>query len=197
MGLITAIVLAAGQSKRMGTPKMLLQLGGQTVIERVVVNLLEASLFEVIVVLGSDKKKIQQALKNINCRTVYNSRYKNSSMLDSLKVGLRNSSSHKNAILIVLGDQPRISNSVIKTLIEDFEKHSREIIIPSYQHRRGHPWLFDSKYEDELLKLQEPQTLRDFLYSHEKSISYLEINEPQILEDIDTYEDYLKMSSGK
>ena len=110
-------------------------------------------------------------------------------MLDSLKVGLRNSSSNKNAILIVLGDQPRISNSVIKTLVEDYKKNSREIIIPSYHYRRGHPWLLDSKYEEELLNLREPQTLRDFLFLHEKSISYLEINEPHILEDIDTYED--------
>jgi len=94
--------------------------------------------------------------------------------------------------LIVLGDQPQLQLSTAASLIQEQETNPAPLIIPSYQMRRGHPWLVRRELWEEILAIQPPKTLRDFLQSHSSQIHYLSLDTPTILSDMDTPEDYQK-----
>lgn len=190
---IAGILLAAGLSTRMGQPKMLLPWKGNTVIGHLLEKIALCPVDEIILVYGANQDEILKAAVTYPVRTVFNPEFSNGSMLVSLQAGLRQISHAMGAFLVILGDQPAISPDTIKSMIGLYGSSPEKLIIPSYKMHRGHPWLIDISLKDEILALQEPQTLRDFLKKHEAEINYLVVNDPYVLEDMDTPEDYQRL----
>jgi molybdenum cofactor cytidylyltransferase len=176
----------------MGQPKMLLPWGNVTVIEQVIMTILAEGIDRPIVVTGAGHEKLSTLLANYPVRAVFNPLYANGEMLHSFQAGIAALDAGCQAALIVLGDQPQIQLSTVAALIQEHEANPAPLIIPSYQMRRGHPWLVGRELWGEILAIQPPKTLRDFLQSHASHIHYLNLDTPTILSDLDTPEDYQK-----
>jgi molybdenum cofactor cytidylyltransferase len=190
--MIAAIVLAAGLSRRMGRPKLALPWRDTTVIGQVVAVLAAAGINEILVVTGGASQEIEAALSAAPVRLVFNPRFEASEMIDSLQVGLAQLSSSVEATLVALGDQPQIQLPVVQAIMESYTEHPAGLIVPSYQMKRGHPWLVVRPLWSELSQLCPPQTLRDFLGRHVADIRYLPVSTDTILRDLDTPADYAR-----
>ena len=188
--MIAALVLAAGQSLRMGQAKMTLPWGQTTVIGKVVGTLLEGGISDLLIVTGGNQAALKKTLGLYPIEFVFNPDFANGEMISSVQVGLRHLYGRSEAALISLGDQPQIENSVVKAVIEEYLSHKSKIVVPSYQMRRGHPWLIARSLWDEILALNPANTLRDYLNSHQDFISYVSLDTPSILQDLDTPDDY-------
>ncbi|MCX8024010.1 MAG: nucleotidyltransferase family protein [Thermanaerothrix sp.] len=192
---IGAVVLAAGLSRRMGAPKLLLPWGDHKVLEHVAVTLWEAGIKCIVVVTGGYREQVEDLLRALPfpIRWVHNPEFAEGEMISSLKVGLKHLPQHLEAALIVLGDQPQIQQDVISQLVKRYTERKSLLVVPSYRMRRGHPWLVDRRLWDELVTLPAEQTLRDFLSFHTEKIDYLVVDTPSVIQDLDTPEDYEQM----
>lgn len=188
--MITAFILAAGESKRMGQPKMLLPWGNGTVLTQVISVFNNAGVDDILVVTGGAREQVEELVSKLHIGTVYNSEYAETEMLSSIQCGIRAVGSQTQAILIGLGDQPQVQEGSVRRVCDAFQESKSNLVIPSYQMRRGHPWLVARPLWDELLKLRSPQTPRDFLNAHKEEIQYLNLDDPGILADLDTPDDY-------
>lgn len=193
---IGAVVLAAGQSRRMGQPKLTLPWGRQTVIEQVVRTLLAAGIQEIVIVTGGSHEVIEAALAGLPVRFAHNPHYENAEMLTSLQIGIRALNPECLALLIVLGDQPTLDPSVVREVVKEHLASGARLVVPSYQMHRGHPWLVQRALWPELLAMLPDQTMRDFVHAHAKEIQYVTVNTPGILQDMDTPEDYQRIRPG-
>ena len=189
---IGAVVLAAGLSQRMGQPKMILPWGETTVIGRVVGVLQSAAVQEIVVVTGGAHQKVEEALQGLPAKAVLNPNYTNGQMLLSLQTGLKALPDDVTAALVTLGDQPQIESAVVQAVMQDAQSSGANLILPSYQMRRGHPWLVHRRLWHRLLAFHDPLTLRDFLKQQAAEIRYLVVETPSILADLDTPEDYAR-----
>ena len=192
--MISAIVLAAGRSERMGTPKMSLPWGETTVIGKVVTTLLGSQVDQVVVVTGGGRAEVEAALgrlpPGLPVRSVHNPHYAAGEMLSSLQVGIAALGESVVATLIALGDQPQMEEQVVTAIISAYRQNGAGLVIPSYQMRRGHPMLVARPLWIELLSLRPPQTLRELLLAHSDQIQYVNVDTPTILQDLDTPGDY-------
>jgi molybdenum cofactor cytidylyltransferase len=190
--MIAVIILAAGESKRMGQPKMLLPWGGTTVLGHVIDVFQSAGIKNALVVTGGTRKEVELVAKSRNAEAVFNKNYANGEMLSSIQCGLRAVSRQTQAALIALGDQPQVEERSVRLILEEFSRTKSGLIVPSYQMRRGHPWLVARQLWQEILEMKPPDSTRDFLNKHAHEIRYIETDTPTILQDLDTPEDYLK-----
>ena len=113
-------------------------------------------------------------------------------MLSSIQGGIREISELAEATLIGLGDQPQVQETSIRSICEAYRARPSGIVVPSFQMRRGHPWLVTRSFWNEILEIKPPETLRDFLSRHPEAIEYVNLETPTILADLDTPEDYRK-----
>jgi molybdenum cofactor cytidylyltransferase len=187
---IWAIILAAGESKRMNVPKMLLPFNGKTMIEKVIDNVTRSEVFRTLVVLGSYGDEILEAISHLPVSHCYNENYR-CGMLSSVKCGFRNLPLHYNAVIVFPGDQPMIEPEVINQIIKAYRETGKGIIIPVYRKKRGHPLLIDFKYRDKIDKLSDDEGLRSLAEMHQEDVFEVKTKSPGILKDFDTKEDYL------
>lgn len=188
---VGAVVLAAGQSRRMGTPKMLLPWGDTTVIGRVARVLKDAGVAQMVVVTGANRTEVEAALQEEEILLAHNSQYQRGEMLTSLQVGLHALREDIQAALVVLGDQPQIEGQVVRQITERAGESAQPLVVPSYQKRRGHPWLVRRALWSELYAMDgERETLRDFLNRRAQQIEYVNVDTGSVLLDLDTPEDY-------
>lgn len=187
---IGAVVLAAGQSKRMGVPKMTLPWRDTTVIGQVVRVLKQAGIAEIVVVTGGGSDLVEAALKGEPVHLVFNPEFSEAEMLVSLQRGLKELKVDLEAFFVVLGDQPQIEVQVVRDLFSVWQAHHSPIVIPSFQMHRGHPWLVARELWDELLMMDQTQTMRDFISRHAGEIHYVNVETSSILKDLDTPLDY-------
>ncbi len=190
--MISAIILAAGESKRMGQPKMLLPWGKTTVLGNIISTFMNAGLEDIAVVVGGAREQVEEIVTQGGARIVFNEDYAGGEMLLSLQRGIEAQSHQTRATLIGLGDQPQIHEGTVRLICKIFITEESRLIVPSYQMRRGHPWLAERSLWPELLKMKFPQSPRDFLNQHAEEIRYAEVDTPTILADLDTPEDYQK-----
>ena len=190
--MISAIVLAAGRSRRMGAQKLLLPLDGQPVITRVVDEVLGSPVDEVLVVVGSDANRVKQALEGRRVRLVVNPRAEGD-MLSSVRCGLMAVPEQCTAALVVLGDQPGISAAVVAELARAFRTGNRGIVVPTFDGKRGHPLLFSAGYRNEVLTRYDELGLRGLLHAHPDDVSEIQVSTPEVIEDMDLPEDYQRM----
>jgi molybdenum cofactor cytidylyltransferase len=186
---ICAIILAAGESTRMGANKLLLPWHGHPIIRVVIENVMQTYVDHILVVLGAFREEILPIIKEMPVRHCYNSFYKQG-MLSSVQCGFRNLPDSVDAAMIFLGDQPMISGAVAKLLIEEYRKSKTGMLVPTYKGKRGHPVLIDKKYKNAIEKLDPAEGLRALFYHTSEDIQEVEADEPGILRDIDTLQDY-------
>ncbi len=195
---IGAVVPLAGASRRMKAIKALLPWGDTTVIAAVLQTLAAAGIHHIAAVTGAHRRAIEAELQRLRPRlpglhTHYNRQWEQGDMLSSVQIGLRALPPSIAAALIVLADQPQIEAATVRQICQvwDAGRCGALILVPSFQMRRGHPWLVSRPYWDDILALDPSRhTLRDFLQAHAADIHYLTVHTLSVLQDLDTPEDY-------
>lgn len=193
--MLGAVILAAGLSNRMGRPKVLLKWEKKTVIEEEVDKILNNKFSEIIIVVGELKPQIEELFHNKKVNVVFNPDYANGEMTGSLKVGLKSFSPKVDAAMIFLGDQPFIKKKTISKVISAYRRSTENIIMPSFHNRRGHPWVIRRELWNEIMGIDAPNTLRDFIKKNQTQIKYVAIDDMNVIQDMDTPEEYEKMLS--
>lgn len=189
--MVWALVLAAGESRRMGKPKLLLPFGEKTIIENILDNIQRSRVDKILVVLGSHREEILSKIRARPVGTVVNYRY-SEGMLSSIQTGFEALPKDTAATLIYLGDQPLIPPSVANDLIEAYKQTQKGIVLPVYKTRRGHPILIDMKHRKEILNLSPEIGLRELMHNHPEEVQEVEVDTSHILKDIDNPEDYAR-----
>jgi len=190
MNDIWAIILAAGESTRMKTPKMVLPFGKSTIIETVISNVVASDADKMVVVLGSWREEILQVIGKHTINSCFNENYRQG-MLSSVQCGLRFIPGAFRGMLICPGDQPMVDKGIINMVISAFKSTGKGIVIPTHEKKRGHPVMIDSKYYDEILNLKPAETLKRIMDDHPDDIEEVETGVPSVLKDIDTPDDYI------
>jgi molybdenum cofactor cytidylyltransferase len=179
----------------MGTQKLLLPLGGKPVITRVVEELLQSSVEQVLVVIGRDGKLIQEVIGDREVQFVPNPD-PSSDMLGSVRCGLRALPVGCEAVLVAMGDQPAISHELVSEMIRRFRDNEFKIIVPMYEGRRGHPVLFSARFCEEVLSRHDGSGLRGLLEAHPEEMFKLAVSSRAALEDMDTPADYQRQEKS-
>jgi len=195
---ISALILAAGKSERMGTPKLVLSWRGKPILSHVIDNALEGGVSEAVVVLGHEAELIEEkAIKvfpNKPVRVAYNPQYA-SGMLSSIQCGLKALRNTTEAVLLALGDQPTVPSSVYRTLIESFPTCRKGILIPRFCGKRGHPLIIHKKHFPFLLALDPTrESLHQLTSSFPEDICHLDLKNKEVLIDLDRPEDFERLT---
>lgn len=190
MNGVWAIILAAGESKRMGSPKMLLPWMGRTIIEQVIENALSSNVSGVVLVLGAESDGIKSITSRYDVVHCYNADYQ-SGMLSSVRCGLKALPEDCTAVVVMPGDQPMIGADEINRVIAARKRSGKGIVVPVYEGRRGHPLLIDGGYREEVMALPEKEGLRALAARYPGDVFEAETDDPSVLRDIDTRDDYL------
>jgi molybdenum cofactor cytidylyltransferase len=195
MNKIWAIILAAGESKRMGAPKMLLDFGGKTMLERVIENVIDSDITNIVVVLGAEKDKLKKIADSYPVNICFNENFAEG-MLSSVKCGIRNLPVDYEAVLIFQGDQPFITPEVSGLVINTYRTAGKGIVIPTSGGKRGHPLLIDRKYRAEIDLIDSNLGLRSLAHRFKDDVAEVETSNPGILKDFDTYADYNEINKN-
>ena len=184
---ISAIVLAAGLSSRMGTNKLLLEFGGKTVLENILDRLMD---FKTVVVTGHNPKEIVEVIGKYNVKIVHNPIYEKG-MTTSFNTGLR--AINSDAAFIVLGDTFGFSRTLLRRMEDEMRSHPEALIVsPVYKMRRGHPVLVRSSLFREFMELESDETMKDVVDRHENKHRYI-AGDVWTVTDLDTPEDYERL----
>ena len=186
---IWAIVLAAGESSRLGRPKMLIPFRGKTMIETVIDNILSSSVKKAVVVLGAFSEEITRLIQHLPVMTCFNENY-TKGMLSSVQCGVRFLPQNFEAVLVVPGDQPLIEPKIIDNMVVSYRRTPKGIIIPVYKGERGHPVLIDRKYRIAIDDLDESRGLRMLSEIYTEDVLEMETDSSGILKDFDNEADF-------
>jgi molybdenum cofactor cytidylyltransferase len=187
--MTVGIILSAGESKRMGTPKQLLPWGKTIILQQVMDNAAASHLEQIILVLGSRAGEIaDKTTLSPKTRIVINNDFQEG-MSSSVKCGVKNAPTGAAAYMLLLGDQPFIGPAIINRVLDEYQKTKFGIVIPVYNGKRGHPVIFDAKYKDELLVIAD-RGAKAVVNNHPEDILEVHLDTPEILTDIDTPQDY-------
>lgn len=184
-----AIVLAAGRSQRMGTPKLLLPFAGSTVIARVADAYLGTPVDQILVVVRPFDRAIRHALSNRQVLFVENPDAAGD-MLGSLRCGLRTLPSNTETILVSPADQPSLEADSIRRILTAFRERNANLLVPVHKGHRGHPLVFATRYRNELLTSYDGIGLRGLLETHSGELIEWPAEDASVLEDLDTPSDY-------
>jgi len=189
MSKISAVLLGAGKSKRMGVDKLSLPWGRKTVLEHCFETLLRSKVEEVVIVLDVRNKGIKNLFQGPRVKMVMNP-HSEKGMSTSIRRGLQASHSSSHGILIALGDQPFLKTRTINALIRAFDQGKEGIVIPSFQGRKGHPVIFHWRYKKELLNLKGDVGGRSIIERHPEDVRVVPVKSEGVVKDIDTWQDY-------
>ena len=187
--MISAILLAAGESKRMnGENKLTKKIHGTPLIKHSVKNILSSSIDELIVVLGYQKEIVEKLIgKNEKIKIVFNKNFENG-MASSIKTGLNHFSEKTEAFFICLGDMPLISHNIYNQLIKS--KNNKEIIVPTYKGQQGNPVLFDKSIKEKIMNISGDSGAKKILELNKDKILNLEINDQSIAKGFNTQDNF-------
>lgn len=188
--MIAAVVLAAGLARRMGRPKLLLDLRGKPVV-RWSVEALLPHVGDLVVVTGAEDGAIREALGGLAVRFAVNLRPQDGQGT-SIAVGVAALKPWTRAALVALGDQPRIPEAVVPGLLEAFGRGGKAIVVPVYRGTQGTPVLFASEVFPELLALRGDAGARAVVLARPERVEAVALDLPMPL-DVDTPEDYAKL----
>jgi CTP:molybdopterin cytidylyltransferase MocA len=188
---VAALLLAAGQSRRMGKFKPLLPFGESTVVDSCIANLRSACVDEVVVVIGHRAAELREHLRDANVGFAINDDT-SSEMSVSIVRGVEQLSNDAQALLIALVDHPAVSGETIKGIVDEWVEGA-QFVQPEYGGRGGHPVLVDLKYRHELLHLDSQKGLRALFQAHRENVRRVPVDSPFVARDMDTWEDYLQL----
>ena len=187
--MISAILLAAGQSKRMnGENKLTKEIKGIPLIKLSVKNILASSIDELIIVLGHQKEIVEKLIdKHEKIKFVFNKDFE-SGMASSIKAGLNHLSKNTEAFFICLGDMPMVNHSTYNQLIKS--KDNKEIIVPTYKEQQGNPVLFDKLMKEKIMSIAGDVGAKKILELNKDKILNLEIDDQGITKGFDTQDNF-------
>ena len=191
---LTAIVLAAGSSKRMGASnKLLLPFHGATIVGRVVESIVASGLTQIVVVVGFDAARVQKALATYPVTFVQNDQFA-TGMTTSIHAGVRAAASNSSGFMICLADTPLIEAAEYEMLARSFRsarvENSNCIIVPSFGGQRGNPVVFSSSYRLKILADAGPNGCRAVVHANADEVNEIEMHLGNVLTDIDTQATY-------
>jgi len=188
--MIVAVVLAAGESRRMGRPKALLPLEGVTFIERIVRTLELTKVGGIFVVLGYNATEMVKRIEYLPVEPVINPDY-GLGQLSSLQAGIRALRGRDvDGILVHLVDHPFIGRDLVDHMIDQFYLSKKLIVVPRCGDRRGHPVIFSKELFPEFLGTPVEQGAKPVVNAHRQDSLEIETSETGVLIDIDTPEEY-------
>ncbi len=195
--MIGAVILSAGESSRMGRPKALLPIDGQTFIERIVAALQQAAIGKIIVILGHNAGELKTRIAHLPVEILINDDYK-LGQLSSLQVAVRclRADADCDGMLVHLVDHPYLSPSLVETMVRQFYESGKPIVVPSFRGKRGHPVIFARALFDELLSAPMDQGAKSVVNAHRADTLEIETEEEGITVDIDTPELYRRHVKG-
>ncbi|GBD11048.1 Molybdenum cofactor cytidylyltransferase [bacterium HR23] len=190
MASVSAVLLAAGESSRMGEPKALLLWQGRPLIQYQIASLADAGAEETVVVLGAQAHRLAPYVRGPGRLTVIINPLWPQGKTTSIVLGLREVSRQASGILVLAVDQPR-PPSVLRPLLEAHERQAPLLVLPVYQGRRGHPPLFHRALLPELLEIrEESKGLHAVVEGHRSETVEIPVDNPIVLVDLNTPEDY-------
>ena len=189
--MIVAVVLSAGESSRMGRPKALLPIDGQTFIERIVAALKQTKVGKIIVILGHNARELQSKISHLPVEILINTDYK-LGQLSSLQLAVRNLQPDLDCdgMLVHLVDHPYLAPALVEEMIRQFYETKKRIIVPKFQGKRGHPVIFSNALFDEILSAPMEEGAKAVVNAHRAETLEIETEEEGIAVDIDTPELY-------
>ena len=175
----------------MGTPKALLAVAGEPMLQRVIGNLRRAdSIFPIVVVTGHEPHLIRPILRRAETIEVHNPGHADGEMISSIQIGVAEIRGLVEAFFIVLADQPMIRPHTLNIMSSTWRARRPQVLLPSFDGKHGHPILLNASSIGEIMQLPCGATLKTFTSRHAAATLDLEVNDPAILEDIDTPEQY-------
>ena len=182
---ISAILTAAGESRRMGRPKPLLAWRGTTLVEHQIRALFDGGATEVVVVVGHEAEAVAAQVEGVGARCVLNPDYLQGKTT-SIKAGLSAISADADAIMLLAVDQPRTA-SIIAEVVTAHIASDALITSPRYEGHGGHPLIFAASLRDELSRItEERQGIREVFQAHRDSVQEYALNDPMIRLDLNT-----------
>jgi len=196
--MIAAVVLSAGESSRMGEPKALLRIDGETFIERIVRALKNGGLERIVVVLGFNAEEMRQKIEQLPVEIVVNSDYK-LGQLSSLQAAIRHLEKDRSCdgMLIHLVDHPYIDSVLVRAMLQRFGDSKNLIVVPRHQGKRGHPVIFSRALFAELLDAPMSEGAKAVVNAHRDETLEIDTEDVGITLDIDTPELYRQHVKGK
>ena len=188
--MIAAIILAAGKSERMGRPKALLPIRGKTFLENIIQTIQRSAVGTIVVVVGHHRDEIEEAIQLDH--VVFNPDYEQG-MLTSFQAGIRALPPDAEGALLFLVDHPMTRTQTIEALIESFKPG--EIILPTFNGRRGHPVLFSRAVLEEILQLPLSMGANTVVWKDPSRVVEVPVDDAGILLDVDTPSQYEGLSS--
>lgn len=185
--MVPAIILAAGESKRMGEPKALVHFGEKSFLETIVANFRDAGLEKLVVVLGHDARRILKKVQHLPVQFVINHNYP-SGQFSSLQCGLKLLPPDVDGVFLALVDQPHISPQLIASLKDVFLTNPQKIVIPIFSGRRGHPVILPRTLFAEMVSAPSSQNAAAIIRGHAEIIHEAAADE-SILWNINTKEE--------
>ncbi len=186
--MITAIILAAGSAKRMGTQKLLLPFGNCTIVECVMRVVKASELFDDIVVVYRDSA-VRETAEKLGIRTAMNLNA-HMGLSTSVIAGVKSCNADTEAYMFFSGDQPLISEEWLEALTNEYKKSKEYIIVPLYREKRGMPTIFPASFRDELLSVEGDSGGRSIIEKHREKVVFVKNDNKAAGFDIDTSEDY-------
>lgn len=197
--MIAGVVLAAGRSRRMGSPKPLLEWRGETFLARVVRALREGGCAEVVVVAGPEEdevaRRIAEAAGAAGARVAVNP-LRDSEQIDSLRAGLAALPAEAEAAVVSPADVPGVEAETVCALVEAFRERGAPIVLPVHRGEHGHPGLFARSVWGELSADPLPQGAHTVIRAHEREVEEVPVENPLVLRDVNTPDDYRSLRDG-
>lgn len=195
--MVSAIILAAGTSSRMGTPnKLLLPYHHSTIVRTVVEQIADTGIEDIIVVTGYESDQVTAALNGLPVHFVFNPYYA-LGMTSSIKQGVK--AARGEGYMICLADMVKITSSQYSIIINEFERFNKTdpacIVIPYYQNNKGNPVVFSSSYRGMILQHHHPEGCREILQQNESHLQRVEMMNDAVLTDLDNWIQYHKLNN--
>lgn len=187
--MVSAIIMASGESKRMGENKLLLEYKGKKIIEYVLDKVSSCDFNNILVVCNNEE--IIKICSDRNISTIYNSEWKKGQS-ESIKIGIKNSPKSEGYAFFT-ADQPLINVETINLLLNEFNNNKEYIIVPNYNGKRGTPVIFSDKFKENLLELEGDVGGRVIINENPSYTRFINVENEFILWDIDTKADYEKL----
>lgn len=198
MKSVSAVLLAAGMSKRMGEQnKLEMDISGVPLLRRTVEVLLASKLQEIVVVIGHETNKTLPLLKDLPVNVVFNEFY-NEGQMTSVHKGMKSLSKQCDGIMVCLSDQPLLQSDDIDVLINAFsDEGQKSILVPTYKGARGNPIILANENKDTILDSDRKLGCKRLIENSPELVTTIEMNTNHVVVDLDTPQDYANFQENR